>query len=221
MSSEDRDLTGAIGILGGTFDPIHLGHTQIARAVKNHFDLSWVFIIPVYINPLRTSHEIVAGLNDRLVMAHLATLDESWLWVDSIEIDRGREHAEVSYTIDTLQYFKARYPDLPIVLITGADNVTFHKWARVGEYPGFIDKIAVVSRPEFAESIESDLSQVRDKFPEVADLIEVLSLMDNPISSTNIRESFMDGFIPSNSLYPEVERYIRKYGLYSTKGEPL
>lgn len=221
MSNKDRDLTGGIGILGGTFDPIHLGHTQVARAVKDHYNLSIVFIVPVYINPLRLEQKISAGIDDRLVMAHLATLDEQWLWVDSIEIDRGREHAEVSYTIETLQYFKAEYPDTPLALITGSDNVTFHKWARIDEFPKYLDRIAVVSRPEYEKKMETDVALVSRKCPDVADLIEFLSLVNNPASSTNIRESFMDGFIPSNSLFPDVERYIRKYGLYGTKGEPL
>jgi nicotinate-nucleotide adenylyltransferase len=220
MSMKNRNLKGGIGILGGTFDPIHLGHFEVARAVKEHYELGSIFIIPTYMNPLRIDQKISAGLDDRLIMAHLATLDESWLWVDSIEIDRGREHGEVSYTIETLQDFRQKYPEYPLIQIVGSDNVAFHKWARIGEFPIFLDKIAVVSRPEYGEKMEAELAQVREMYPEVAELIEFLPLVDNPASSTYIRESFQDGFIPSNALYPEVERYIRKYGLYGTKAEP-
>lgn len=221
MNQVNKELKGGIGILGGTFDPIHLGHVEISRVVKDHFGLESVFIVPTYKNPLRTEQEISAGLDDRLIMAHLGTLDESWLWIDSIEIDRGREHSEVSYTIETLQYFREKYPDLPLVLIVGSDNVAFYKWSRIGEFPGYLDKIAIVSRPEYGDLMESDLAQVREMFPKVADLVEFLPLADNPASSTYIREAFQDGFIPSNALFPDVERYIRKYGLYGTKAEPL
>lgn len=221
MSKKDESLKNAIGILGGTFDPIHLGHVEIARAVKDHLGLRSVFIVPTYLNPLRIEQGISAGLDDRLVMAHLATLDEPWLWVDSIEIDRGREHVEVSYTIETLRYFREKHPDFKLVLIVGSDNVSFYKWSRIKEFPKYIERIAVVSRPEYGDAMEKELEIVRELHPEVADLVDFLALAENPAASTYIREAFQDGFIPSNSLFPDVERYIRKYGLYGTKVDPL
>jgi nicotinate-nucleotide adenylyltransferase len=215
------DVKGGIGILGGTFDPVHLGHIEIARAVKNHLQLELVFIVPTYMNPLRMDQAIRAGLNDRLVMAHLATINEQWLMVDSIEIDRGREHTEVSYTIETLHYYWEKFPGSPLVLIVGSDNAAFFRWSRIREFPKYLSMIAVVSRPEYSESMKKDIDTTSEMYPEVAELVEILPIADNPASSTQIRESLRNGIVPLNALDPAVEQYIKKYGLYGIKDKTV
>ena len=101
----DRNLKGGIGIFGGTFDPIHLGHTRLANAVIDHYGLSRVYFVPVYKNPLRMHEQPVAEPEDRFVMAHLATLEEPGMIVTGVEIERGREIPGPSFTIDTLERY--------------------------------------------------------------------------------------------------------------------
>ncbi len=213
----ENKLAGGIGILGGTFDPIHLGHIDVARAVIEQYMLSRIYIIPAYKNPLRLHQRIVAEADDRFVMAHLATLEYPDLIVSGVEIERGREYPEPSYTIDTLERYRARYPDTPLILIVGADNVAFHKWYRIDEYPGILSRIIIVSRPEYEAGMKANISELETKTPAVAELVEYLPDVENPVSSTTIRELLDTGTIPPGSLHPQVEHYIRKYGLYGLK----
>ncbi len=214
-----NDESGGIGIFGGTFDPIHVGHKAIALAVKELFGLSSVFIVPVFKSPLRVDTNTFADSEARLTMAHLATVDETWLFVDPVEIERGRKDSLPSYTIDTLEYFRARFPNRPLTLVVGSDNVAFHKWRRVEEFTGFLSRIAVVSRAGYEDEADRNLAQVSEKYPALAELVEFLPIAPIPISATAIRESLRNGVLPARALNPFVELYIVKYGLYGLKGE--
>ncbi len=217
--AEDKTTSAGIGLLGGTFDPIHVGHTAIAREVKEKFGLDRVGLIPAFRNPLREHEQIIAGPGDRLVMAHLATLEEQWLYVDRIEIEAGRRRPGPSYTIDTLRRYGMRYPDVPLTMIVGADNVAFHIWEGAEELPDWLHMIAVVARPEFEVELARDMEEVGKRVPKVADLVEFLPLVNIPLSSTEVRATLRRGEMPEESVHPAVALYIRKYGLYGWKGE--
>jgi len=214
-----NDESGGIGIFGGTFDPIHVGHKAIAMAVRELFGLSSVFIVPVFRSPLRVDTNAFADSEARLTMSHLATVDETWLFVDPVEIERGRKDSLPSYTIDTLEHFRVLFPNSPLTLVVGSDNVAFHKWRRVEEFTGYLSRIAVVSRAGYEEEADRNLAQVSEEFPALAELVEFLRIAPIPISSTVIRESLRNGVVPSRFLNPLVELYIVKYGLYGLKGE--
>ncbi|HDS29482.1 MAG TPA: nicotinate (nicotinamide) nucleotide adenylyltransferase [Firmicutes bacterium] len=212
-----KDRTGGIGLLGGTFDPVHLGHIAISREVKEHFKLERVAIIPAFRNPLRTHEEIVAGTNERLIMAHLATLEDPWLFVDPIEIETGRHRPGPSYTIDTLRRYANHYPGMPLTLIVGADNVAFHQWKDAEQFPEYLYRIAVVARPEFEVALAQNMMEVGKHHPQVADLVEFLPLVNIPLSSTQVRLALHNQEMPEDSIHPAVEVFIRKYGLYGWK----
>jgi len=216
--SGSRENNRAYGILGGTFDPIHLGHVAIARAVHDRFNLSMVFLVPAYRNPLRQNHEIIASGDDRLEMARLATRDENWIEVDPVEIERAGENNEPSFTIDTLIHFNKRFSDSSLTLIVGADNVALHKWHRADEFTRYLSRIAVVSRPEYEKQMEESIRQVNKEIPELAEIVEFITDVNIGISSTAIRESLSNGLIPPDSLHPDVERYITDHGLYGVNG---
>jgi len=214
MVYDDDDLKGGIGILGGTFDPVHLGHTLLAKSVIEHYGLSRVYFIPVYKNPLRMHEQPVAEPEDRFVMAHLATLEDPRMIVTGVEIERGRELPGPSYTVATLERYKAKYPKLPLVLIVGADNVAFHNWHRARDFPDLIARIAVVSRPDYETSMKRSFDNLQAKLPGLAEIIDILPILEMPVSATEIRRSLSQNKVPSDSLHPLVERYIKKYGLY-------
>jgi nicotinate-nucleotide adenylyltransferase len=212
-----RDLSKGIGILGGTFDPIHLGHVGIARATWQKYGLSTVSIIPAFQNPLRENEVIRAGTRDRLVMCYFASEDEEWLYIDPIEIERGRHQPGPSYTIHTLQAYRMRYPGVPLTLIVGADNVALHKWKDVDQFPELLSRIVAVARPDYKEQFEKDLAESRQLHPEVANMVEFLGDVDIPFSSTAVREALHNGVIPTEHLHPSVAKYVTKYGLYGCR----
>jgi nicotinate-nucleotide adenylyltransferase len=217
MTGEQKN-TDAYGILGGTFDPIHLGHTEIARAAHERFNLTKVFLVPAFRNPLRLSHRIIAPADDRLEMARLATRDEPWIEVDTVELDRGRISPKPSFTIDTLIHFSNRFPDIPMTLIVGADNVAFHKWHRAAEFTRYLSRIVIVSRPEYEDEMRMTMAGVEYELPDLAAIVEFITDIDIPISSTAIRESLSRGIIPPGTLHPDVEQYIRHNSLYGISG---
>lgn len=211
------DLSKGIGILGGTFDPIHRAHTEIARLVNERYGLAGVVIIPAFRNPLREHEQILAGTEDRLVMAYLATLDNPLLLVDPSEIERGRRQPGPSYTIDTLMTYHMRYPGAPITLITGADNIAFHRWKDADMFPDYLARVVAVARPDYEDRFEKDLKEAKERYPKLAALVEFLSDVSIPASSTAVRESLRNGKVPENVLHPAVVKHILKYGLYGCR----
>ncbi len=210
MPEKDGNIAGGIGILGGTFDPIHLGHVEIAKAVQNHYALERVVFIPAHQNPLRPQNSTVATPESRMIMSILATLEEPDLFVDSIEIERGSRDSGPSYTIDTLKEFKSKFPDHPLVLIVGADNVLFHEWNDIETFPDLISRLVIVSRPGCDGERRSGIYRLDE-------ITELLPICKNPISSTEIRNLLIINSEISDFIHPKVELFIRKYGLYLDK----
>jgi len=211
------DLDGGIGILGGSFDPVHSGHLEIASAVRNALNLSHVVLVPTWRNPFKKGKKPGASADDRLEMARIAANDMPWLHVDPFEIARGSETGSPSYTIDTLKYFKNKFPGQNLVLILGSDNTALHNWFRIADFPGYLGCIAIVSRPAFStdETVyTTEIAELKNKFPDVFSIVKFMPVADVPVSATEIRSSMADGTIPDGVLHPDVERYIRKNCLY-------
>jgi nicotinate (nicotinamide) nucleotide adenylyltransferase len=150
-------------------------------------------------------------------MAYLATMDEDWLFVDPVEIARGRHHPGPSYTIDTLHSYHMRYPDIPITLIVGADNIAFHRWKDVDQFRELLTRIVAVARPDYETKFVEDLKQARIEYPRIAAMVEFVGDLNIPTSSTAVRESLRKGRVPADVLHPAVSHHILKYGLYGCK----
>jgi nicotinate-nucleotide adenylyltransferase len=212
-----ENLNGGIGILGGTFDPIHLAHVEVCRIVKEKYNLSAIAAIPAFQNPLREHEQILAPTEDRLVMAYMATMEYDWLFVDPIEIERGRRHPDPSYTIETLYTYRTRFPHVAITLIVGADNVDLDRWKSVDEFASLLARIVAVARPDYEEKFRSDLEVARANHPVVADMVEFLPDVALTHSSTEVRENLRKGHVPEEMLNPNVAHHIAKYGLYGCR----
>ena len=134
-------MTPALGILGGTFDPIHYGHLELAREVKEATGLAEVLLIPAGDPPHRAAP--VATAAHRLAMTELAIADYRGLAVDAREINRAGR----SYTVLTLEELRAEAPARPLALIVGADAFaglpTWHRWLELFDLAHFV----VVARP--------------------------------------------------------------------------
>jgi len=131
-----------IGILGGTFNPIHYGHLRIAEEVRERFNLTKVLFIPSGIPPFKFSKELIPA-HHRAEMVRLAIKSNPFFEISYIEIEREG----ISYTVDTLEILKHQYSDSTLYFIAGADAVAdLPKWNRphrVLELAEFI----VVTRP--------------------------------------------------------------------------
>ncbi len=204
-----------IGILGGTFDPIHYGHLAIAKFLLQHCPLSEIQFIPCLSPPHRQAPE--AGAEHRLQMVRLAIKDhEGWVAND---IDYKRPAP--SYMIDTLSLLKKQYSQTPLCLILGMDAFgLFNHWRQWQEILSLAHLI-VVNRPGFnltAEDWSQELlshSQVQschELSQHGSGKIFIQTMPPSFISATEIRHQ-----IPSSQaeqLPPAVLNYIKQHHLY-------
>jgi len=193
-----------IGILGGTFDPIHYGHLAIAEEVRVALRLDRVLIIPAGEQPLKIGKRM-APPEHRLAMARLACADNPLFEVSSIEVDRPGP----SYTHVTLQLLHDQGLD-NLYLILGADALAdlprWHETPRILT----LARIVVVSRPGASVDL-SVLSQIFPALPERLILIEGPRL---DISSTDLRQRVAQGRSIRYQTPDAVVAYIEAHGLY-------
>lgn len=187
-----------LGILGGTFDPIHSGHLALARAAMSQFHLDKVLFIPAYIPPHKKNRTDVAPANVRRKMVEIAIKDQAGFEVSTIEIDRKG----ISYTSDTLRELKKIYPAAEFYLIVGEDSLRdLPSWKD-------IDDIRKTARVAAARRRASASGQ------EDADVLWI-QMPEYPISSSNIREELKKGKLSPGVLPEEIESYIRREKVYS------
>lgn len=199
----------AIGIMGGTFDPVHYGHLIIAEEARIRFDLERVIFVPAGQPAHKKDYEVSAA-EHRYAMALLATASNPHFDCSRIEIDRPGP----SYAVDTLAALRELYgPDTRLHFITGADAIleilTWHEPERLRSMCKFI----AATRPGY------DLDMLRTRLPaEFLDQIEYLEAPGVHISSTEIRFRVRRG-LPISYLVPEpVEEYLKKHALYLRVG---
>ncbi|WP_214368222.1 nicotinate-nucleotide adenylyltransferase [Pseudonocardia sp. H11422] len=188
-----------IGVMGGTFDPIHNGHLVAASEVADRFELDEVLFVPTG-QPWQKTERRVSPAEDRYLMTVVATASNPRFQVSRVDIDRGGP----TYTADTLADLHAAMPDAQLFFITGADALSqILSWRKVDElftYAHFVG----VTRPGY------ELGD--DHLPEGAvTLVEVPAMA---ISSTDCRERVAQGR-PVWYLVPDgVVQYISKRHLY-------
>lgn len=183
-----------IGVLGGTFDPIHEGHLAVAHTALQQFRLDKMILVPDF-KPPHKEFQGGASPEDRLAMTQLASQNFPHFEVSDIEIKR----AEISYTIDTLKTLKKQYPGSEFFLIMGADNYAhFEKWKE----PDEIRKMAqILVAPR--EGVEVNL-----------DRTSPIVMPHKTLSSTEIRKGLQKGQFGSSMIPQGVLDYIRKQHLY-------
>lgn len=187
-----------LGVMGGTFDPIHHGHLVAASEVAAAFQLDQVIFVPTgepWQKPLVTNSE------DRYLMTVIATASNPRFNVSRVDIDRDGP----TYTVDTLRDIQATYPDADLFFITGADAITqILAWKDVDELWSAAKFIAV-TRPGHAMQLPADAP---------AGAIEVLEIPALSISSTDVRHRAANSE-PVWYLVPDgVVQYINKHQLY-------
>jgi nicotinate-nucleotide adenylyltransferase len=203
-------VTRRIVLFGGTFDPVHFGHTAVATAAAEHIVAEKVIFIPAKRSPLKNLLPC-AGDNDRFAMIKLAIAGDKKFEVNDCEVKKNKP----SYTLDTVWQFKGLYGDAAeIYWLIGADAVNeLMYWYRIAE---LIDECNLCTMyrggykaPDFT------------KFANMWGQTRVEKLQGNiiktpliDISSTEIRKRLAAGEDVSEMIHPAVAEYIKKHGLY-------
>ena len=210
-----------LGILGGTFDPIHYGHLRPAQEVLRALDLAEIRLIPAANPPHR--HPPVATAAQRLRMAELAAASVSGFAVDDREFRRGG----LSYTVLTLESLRQESGTRPLCLLMGMDAFagleTWYQWERLPE----LAHLVVMTRPGWilpARAVLPAWARDRterepDKLAQVgAGKVYFQAVTPQDISATQIREAIGRGEPVEKSLPPAVLEYIRTHHIYSHRG---
>lgn len=193
-----------LGVMGGTFDPIHNGHLVAASEVADRFDLDEVVFVPTGRPWQKTG---VTSAEDRYLMTVIATASNPRFSVSRVDIDRGGD----TYTVDTLHDLRTELPAADLYFITGADALgsilSWQNWEEAFALAQFIG----VSRPGYRLAAD----HLTDVPPDRVHLVEVPALA---ISSTECRTRARQGR-PVWYLVPDgVVQYIAKRGLYQPDG---
>ena len=195
------EVTRRVGIMGGTFDPIHHGHLVAASEVAALFHLDEVVFVPTG-KPWQKDHREVTPAEHRYLMTVIATASNPRFTASRVDIDRGGP----TYTVDTINDIAALYPDAELYFITGADALAQILSWKDGDKALTLARFVGVTRPGY------DLSD--DHLP--ADSVRLLNVPALAISSTDCRERVQRGE-PVWYLVPDgVVQYIAKHGLYSS-----
>jgi nicotinate-nucleotide adenylyltransferase len=212
-----------LGLLGGTFDPIHRGHLDVARAAHAVLALTEVWLVPSNVPPHRPSDPHASSYH-RFAMVALAAVTEPgspWLLASDVEV----AEAGPSYTSRTLQRLGADsgYDRSQIFFLSGAD--AFAEIATWRDYPALLDRahFAVVSRPGApAGALRTRLPMLASRMVDVRDAVDLpaqpsILLVDADtadVSSTEVRRRFAEGHPLDGRVPAAVERYVRRHGLY-------
>ena len=197
-----------IGIMGGSFDPVHLGHVGLAKDSLHQADLDMITVIPASVQPFKQDVKKASG-QDRINMLEIAFGDDPDIDVCNYEL----EQEGVSYTYLTLRAMKERFgQDAKIWFIVGTDSLLkLETWKNSDELLTEYSYI-VGSRPGYMEEdLDNTIGYLEDEYG--TGIIKIRnSLYD--ISSTQIREKVQKGEDISELVGKEVERYIKEHGLY-------
>ncbi|MBC7255829.1 MAG: nicotinate (nicotinamide) nucleotide adenylyltransferase [Chloroflexi bacterium] len=190
-----------LGILGGTFDPIHIAHLIIAEEARFFCHLDRVLFMPAYISPLKVQGGTLFTPEERYEMACLATADYPRFEVSRLELDREGP----SYTVDTLRLLREAYgPETGLFFIMGMDSLlTLPHWVRPQEIVR-LARLIVISRPGY----QPDLEALERQVPGVRQATEMLLTLEIGISSTELRRRIRQGLPIRYQVPAAVEAFI-------------
>jgi nicotinate-nucleotide adenylyltransferase len=197
-----------LGILGGTFDPVHQGHLVLAAAAREELGLDRVLFMPAG-QPWRKADRHITSAEDRLAMLRLALEGEETFEIALLELEREGP----SYAADTLEVLQRDHPNDELFFILGEDAlVDLPNWAR----PGRILELAglVVARRGRVERKAVD--EAAQRLPGLLDRAVWLKMPLVDVSGTEIRERVRRGLPIGDAMPPAQEAYIRERGLYRT-----
>lgn len=219
----NRDGQKRIGIFGGTFDPVHMGHLIVARKLLNEFSISTILFIPALVPPHKS--QPVADYFHRIAMLEDALASETGMSVSSIESERTTP----SYTIDTILELKKRMGQQNLFFIIGSDAfLELHLWHR---YKDLLSEtfFIVVARPGIAmNKLHTEIERLPGDYKYYPEkrlwkrsdscVIYYFAGVYETVSSTRVRDMLKQGKDVSDILPEKVYSYIKKHQLYGARG---
>lgn len=195
-----------IGVIGGTFDPIHIGHLIIAEEARVQLGLERVIFIPAGLPPHKLDWEI-SQAEHRLAMVELAIASNPRFSISRIDIERSGP----CYTVDTIELLQKELgPGEEVHFIIGSDSLseilTWHEPERLIN----LCYLAVVKRPGY----EVDLEELEELLPGISSRVRFIDAPLVGVSSTDIRRRVREGLSIKYQVPEKVEEYIYKHGLY-------
>jgi nicotinate-nucleotide adenylyltransferase len=187
-----------LGVLGGSFNPPHIGHLVIASDAFESLELDKLLVVPAALNPLKQHDKTAPTPHERLEMARMTFGGDPRFEVSAMEIERGG----LSYTVDTLEALAAENPEAEIVLLLGVDAVkSLDRWKKP-ERIRELASLAMLSRGDDDLDVPRDVKRVTTRRIDV--------------SSTEIRERLGKGLPVRGFVAESVERFISAAKLYGS-----
>lgn len=203
-------MTSRIAILGGTFDPLHIGHLAIAEDVRYALQVTQVVFIPAAQQPLKAGLQ-TASATDRLAMVRLGTADNPAFTVSDLEIRRGG----LSYTVETVAWLHQQHPECELFFIVGADAVAdLPRWRDVARLLQLC-RLVIVERPGYP----LDLEELFRLLPTARQRILAVVGPALAISASELRERLRTGRPVRYHLPAPVRQYIEQHGLYQDRAD--
>ncbi len=209
--AERRSSAGRVGIFGGTFDPIHLGHLEIASAAASRHQLDRVIFVPARQQPIKPASPAASG-DHRLAMIRLAVGEDPTFEASECELRRQGP----SYTVDTIRAFREEFgPEADLFFILGSDSV--RELPRWRDLEGLADMctLAVAARPGWpCDALDTLTGRLG---AERVDAIKAAALQTTAcdIASTTVRERLARGGRIDELVPPAVAEYIEQNKLYT------
>jgi nicotinate-nucleotide adenylyltransferase len=198
-----------VGLFGGSFNPIHLGHLILAETARVQYDLDWVVFIPNHLPPHRHPNQADwASDEDRFQMCSLAVEGNPFFQVSRIELERPG----VSYTYDTVAQLKGKNQDTSYFFICGSDALTKYRWYRFEDLLEILESFLVACRG--LEGKEGLFAKVKSEYPQFLQKIRDVQMPQVEISSTLIRQKIQKKESIRYLVPDGVVEYIETHQLY-------
>jgi len=196
-----------VGVFGGTFDPIHIGHLVAAEETRVQLSLERVVFVPAGLPPHKLANHI-SPVEHRLAMVQLAIASNPYFTVSRVDIDRFGP----CYTVDTMELLRDEWgPGTELYFIMGSDSLadilTWHKPERLIR----LCRLAVVKRPGY----DVDIEELDRLLPGIASRVRFINSPLIDVASCDIRRRVREGLSIKYQVPEAVEKYIYEHGLYS------
>lgn len=197
-----------VGIMGGTFDPVHNGHIQVAKCAKEQYHLNEIWFMPSKIPPHKRTQKI-SSEKDRMQMVCLAIDGIPGFVASDFELHRS----EITYTAHTMRLLKEKYPNTAFSFIMGGDSFfQFENWFHPEEIVKYT-KILATGRDGVSK--EAMLQRKRELTKKFHGEFELIDMEDFIVSSSSIREMIKNGEAVDSLLPAKVADYIKLHNLYT------
>lgn len=195
-----------IGVIGGTFDPIHYGHLAAAEEARVRVNLEKVLFVVALLPPHKLDED-VTPVEHRLAMVRLGIASNPHFEISLVDVDRPGP----SFTVDTISMLQEQWgPDTELFFVMGLDSLvevpTWHQPERLIR----LCHLVAVSRPRF----EVDMRQLEASVPGISSRVEIIDMPEVDISSSDLQRRVKEGLPIKYQVPEEVERYIIEHHLY-------